>query len=219
MPSSGSDSRPHAAEPRGRDWTARSTFPVRGMTCAACQSFVQRTLEAQPGVRSATVNLMMASATVVYDPVESTPESLVAVVNDAGYEAELGAEDSPATLKQEEQERDEAAEYRALRLKALLSFVAALAAMAASMPLMRHTSIDPLLHRLFVWMDAPVRLLAPWLYDVPPQALKWFLFAVTLAVMAWAGRRFYVKAWAALRHGSSDMNTLIALGTGAAFLY
>jgi Cu+-exporting ATPase len=189
------------------------------MTCAACQSFVQRTLEAQPGVKSATVNLMTASATVVFDPVEATPESLVALVNDAGYEAELAAPDASATGKQESQEREEAAEYRSLRLKAILSLIAAFAAMAASMPLMGHASIDPLLHRLFMWMDAPVRLLAPWLYAVPPQGLKWFLFALTLAVMAWAGRRFYVKAWAALRHGSSDMNTLIALGTGAAFLY
>ncbi|MBE0658969.1 MAG: copper-translocating P-type ATPase [Bryobacteraceae bacterium] len=219
MPSSGSDSRPPAAEPRGRDWTARSTFPVRGMTCAACQSFVQRTLESQPGVRSATVNLMTASATVVFDPVEATPESLVALVNDAGYEAELATPDASATGKQEIQEQAEAAEYRSLRLKAVVSLLAAFAAMAASMPLMGHASIDPLLHHLFMWMDAPVRLLAPWLYAVPPKALKWSLFALTLAVMAWAGRRFYVKAWAALRHASSDMNTLIALGTGAAFLY
>ena len=50
-------------------------------------------------------------------------------------------------------------------------------------------------------------------------AMMWLQFALTVFVMAWAGRHFYVRAWMALRHGSSDMNTLVSTGTGAAFLY
>lgn len=54
---------------------------------------------------------------------------------------------------------------------------------------------------------------------VPQPALNYLLLVITVAVMAWAGRDFYVRAWRAARHGSTDMNTLIAIGTGAAFLY
>ena len=203
----------------GKDWTARTTFSVGGMTCAACQSFVQKTLEQQPGVRSATVNLMLGNATVVYDPVEASPEALVDVVNETGYEAQLTAPGAAAIDQQAVLEGEAEREYRSLRLKTAVSLVAGAAAMAASMPLMSHESLDPLLHHLLMWMDAPFRAAAPWLYEIPPQPLRWFLLLLTVFVMAWAGRRFYVKAWAALRHNTADMNTLVALGTGAAFVY
>ena len=49
------------------------------------------------------------------------------------------------------------------------------------------------------------------------RAARWILLALTLPVVLWAGRHFYTRAWAAFRHHSADMNTLIALGTGAAF--
>jgi Cu+-exporting ATPase len=50
-------------------------------------------------------------------------------------------------------------------------------------------------------------------------SVRWALLLLTLSAMGWAGRRFYLKAWAAVRHGAADMNVLIALGTGSAFLY
>ena len=59
----------------------------------------------------------------------------------------------------------------------------------------------------------------PWLYRIGPSTLRWALFALTALVLVGAGRRFFVKAWSALKHGTADMNTLVALGTGAAFLY
>jgi Cu+-exporting ATPase len=189
------------------------------MTCAACQSFVQRTLEEQPGVRNATVNLLMHNATVTFDPAAVSPRDLVEVVNTTGYEAELPAVERSAALEQAAGDAREQAEYRTLKLRAAFSFAAALVSMAASMPLMSHGSLDPLLHRIAMRLDAPVRAALPWLYEVPPPALRWFLLLLSTAVMAWAGRRFFVKAWAALRHRTADMNTLIALGTGAAFLY
>ncbi|HNY42838.1 MAG TPA: heavy metal translocating P-type ATPase, partial [Bryobacteraceae bacterium] len=219
MPSDGSVSQPNAPELAASDWTARSSLDVKGMTCAACQSFVQRTLEQQPGVRKATVNLMLANATVVYDPVVTSPESLAEAINETGYEARLAAPGEAATIQQQCQEAEAEREYRSLRTKAMASLAAGAVAMAASMPLMSHSGPDPLLHRLSMWMDAPLRALAPWLYAIPPFKLKWLLLALSVFVMVWAGRRFYVKAWAALRHRTSDMNTLVALGTGAAFVY
>lgn len=54
---------------------------------------------------------------------------------------------------------------------------------------------------------------------MPPNAINWTLILATAAVMAWAGREFSVRAWKKPRHGTSDMNSLVALGTGAAFVY
>jgi Cu+-exporting ATPase len=59
----------------------------------------------------------------------------------------------------------------------------------------------------------------PWLYALPMQTVTIALMIAALGVMLWAGRHFYTRAWAAFRHHSADMNTLIAVGTGAAFLY
>ncbi|MDP1601828.1 MAG: HAD-IC family P-type ATPase, partial [Legionella sp.] len=68
-------------------------------------------------------------------------------------------------------------------------------------------------------IDPPVRAVMPWLYAIDPQVLTYGLLAATVVVMMWAGRHFYTRAWSGLKHGTADMSTLIAVGTGAAFLY
>ena len=64
-----------------------------------------------------------------------------------------------------------------------------------------------------------LRGVMPWLYAIDPRVLGFTLLVLTTFVMAWAGRQFYTRAWASVRHGSADMNTLVSLGTGAAFLF
>jgi Cu+-exporting ATPase len=59
----------------------------------------------------------------------------------------------------------------------------------------------------------------PWLYALPPDLLRWFLLVLTAVIMAWAGRGIYLSAISSLRHGNTNMNTLVSLGTGVAFLY
>ena len=76
--------------------TEKIVLSVSGMTCAACQARVQRTLARTPGVQDATVNLMMGSATVAYDPAATSPEALVGVVRETGYDAELPREERGA---------------------------------------------------------------------------------------------------------------------------
>src|SRR5215218_1576695 len=71
-------------------------IPVSGMTCAACQARVQRTLQRQPGVVDAGVNLMMHDATVRYSPSAVSPEQLVAAIRDTGYGAELAPAETSA---------------------------------------------------------------------------------------------------------------------------
>src|ERR1019366_285843 len=68
-------------------------------------------------------------------------------------------------------------------------------------------------------LDHALMRLLPWLFALPPEPLRWFLLALTAAMMAWAGRGIYLSAARGLRHGSTNMNTLVSLGTGVAFLY
>lgn len=202
------------------------TIPVKGMTCAACQARVQRALQAKPGVLDASVNLMLKSAVVTYDPTATSPMVLVEAIRETGYGAELAAQDQTAFDEQEAQDRAQEEEYRELRRKALLSGSFGLVAMALSMPLMGaaeaeiHGPVaDPFMRWVMESMTPAIRAVAPWLYTFTPWVLSYTLLALTLLVMGWAGRHFYVRAWSAFRHHSADMNTLIAVGTGAAFLY
>ena len=78
---------------------------------------------------------------------------------------------------------------------------------------------DPLLSLSMRLIDPTLSRTMPWLYRMGPSTLRWALFALTALVLVGAGRRFFARAWSALKHGTADMNTLVALGTGAAFLY
>ena len=105
--------------------SARETIriPVSGMTCAACQSRVQRTLQKQAGVDDAAVNLMMKSATVTYDPASITPARLVEAIRETGYGAELASPDQTAFEEQEARDRAQEKEFKELRLKAIASAI------------------------------------------------------------------------------------------------
>ncbi len=195
-------------------------IPVTGMTCVGCQNNVLQALEHTPGVRHASVSLLTRQAEVDYDPGAVTPEQLVDAIRSTGYGAELPAPVRDAIAEQEAQDRSEQNEYRKLRLKTTVSLAAGLFAMVASMPLMTggaHT--DPLMHWWMRSVEPPLSSALPWLYEIPHAALSWMLMLLTLGILAWAGRDFYVRAWSGLKHRSSDMNTLIALGTGVTFLY
>src|SRR6202051_3255643 len=204
----------------------RVTIPVSGMTCPACQSFIQRTLAEQTGVQEATVNLMLNNATITFDPKATSTSALVESIRHTGYGAEMPALDESVLEAQEKHDEEQLREYRQLRLKAGVSLVAGSVAMVLSMPLMRMDSAggmermrDPLMSWNMRVLDPVLRKVLPWMYQFSDDALRWFLFALAAFIIGWAGRRFYVKAWSALLHKTADMNTLVALGTGAAFLY
>jgi Cu+-exporting ATPase len=201
-------------------------IPVTGMTCAACQSRVQTALQKQPGVEDAAVNLMMGNATITYDPSTTTPERLVGAVRDTGYGAELAAENASAFEEQEARDLAQTEEFTDLRRKAIVSGVAGVIAMVLSMPLMSAAAshghgpvADPFMRWTMTSLTPWLQSIAPWLYSIPTQPLSYALLLLTAGVMLWAGRHFYTRAWKVFRHHSADMNTLIAVGTGAAFLY
>ena len=205
---------------------ATITLPVTGMTCAACQARVQRTLSRQPGVKDAAVNLMLNSASVTYDPAVITPEGLVEVVRATGYGAELPSPARTAFEAQEAEGEERAREFRSLRLKAIVSLAISVLVMLLSMPIMGTASVaglaravDPLLHWQMRVLTPALRTGLPWLYAIPTSVLAYLALGLTAIVIGWAGRHFYTRAWSAFLHRSADMNTLIAVGTGAAFLF
>ncbi|CAN5614148.1 heavy metal translocating P-type ATPase [soil metagenome] len=207
--------------------------PISGMTCAACSSRVQRALEKTGGVNDATVNLMTRSAVVSYDSTSVTPEQLVQVIRETGYGAEMASPDQSALAEQEAQDQAQEEEYVSLRLKAGVALVFAAIGMVISMPVMsapgggaghRHgeestVAGDPLMSWVHGVIDPWLSGLVPWLYQLDTMLLSYLLLIMTLGVMGWAGRHFYTGAWAAFRHHAADMNTLVAVGTGAAFLF
>ncbi|CAN5568203.1 heavy metal translocating P-type ATPase [soil metagenome] len=206
----------------------RITIPVNGMTCAACSARVQRALQKQEGVLDASVNLMVNNATVSYDPGATSPERLVEAIRETGYGAELAEPGRSAFEEQEAQDRARMDEFRELRLKAGVSLIAAAIGMVISMPVMAayaaHTGhgttvADPFMRWSHRVLDPAIAAVVPWLYAVDPSILIYLLLAMTVGIMGWAGRHFYTRAWAAFRHHSADMNTLVATGTGAAFLF
>ncbi len=196
------------------------TVPIKGMTCAACQARVQRSLERAPGVTAAAVNLMLHSASVTFDQTVTTPERLVQAIKDSGYDAELGQSQSAVELDQA-LEVEQSREFRDFRLKAIVSIVLGAGAMVISMPLMTgagHVAMDPVMRWTSRYLIPPLQSVAPAMFALDHGAIRWALLAATLVVMGWAGRHFYTRAWSAFRHRTATMNTLVALGTGAAFL-
>lgn len=211
---------------RSPDDTHRITLAVSGMSCASCQAHVQNALRKQPGVVDANVNLMTHQATVAYDPQRSDPSGLIAAIQSSGYGASLPASEQTAVDEQEAQDRAHRQEYAELRRKAIVSLIAGVIAMILSMPLMtagghEHTDAvtDPFMRWVMEVINPTLVTWMPWLYQIDPQILSYVLLAMTAAIMGWAGRHFYKRAWAAFRHHAADMNTLIAVGTGAAFLF
>jgi Cu+-exporting ATPase len=205
--------------------TSTVTIPVSGMTCAACQARVQRVLQKTPGVEDATVNLMTGSARVAFDPAISSVDTLLERIRSTGYGAEEPRDTRSPIEEQEAQDRARTEEFRELRRKALFALAAGALAMVLSMPLMAHnahggaTSADPFMQWTMRVINPVLSVAVPWLYQIPARALSYLLFGLTTFVMMWAGRHFYTRAWAAFRHHSANMNTLIAVGTGAAYLF
>jgi Cu+-exporting ATPase len=161
------------------------TLKITGMTCAACQSHVQRALEAVPGVTAASVNLMAHTAQIAsITPLDTS--ALITAVHNSGYEASLPDASAPSQLMDMDNPH--------LGLRAVLALIAGAIAMLLSMPAM--TPGGP--------------------FIAPPLA-RWVGCALSLAVMLFAAPEIYTAAWRAAIHRATNMNTLVALGTLAAF--
>ncbi|MEI6135965.1 MAG: heavy metal translocating P-type ATPase [Chloroflexota bacterium] len=178
-------------------------FDVRGMTCASCVRRVERALTGVEGVTSASVNLATEQASVEVAP--GVPvDALRAAVDRAGYDLRVPDAGEDEDAVRDTLERERARVFRGLAIRTTFALVVA----AIEMGWMLLHTYGP---DLFGWY---------WLHTIGHSPyLNPALFALTLPVQVWAGAPFYRGAWRIGRHGATDMNTLIALGTSVAFVY
>ena len=177
--------------------TKTETLDIEGMTCASCASFVEKSLSRTPGVQRALVNFAAEKATVDYVPGQASPATLKEAVIRAGYGVAARAPDTSAAERSAELDRQKALAYQQLKRR----FWVAVALAAVVMPL----------SMLMLWPAMMQRVNVQWLNHL--------LLLLTLPVLLYSGREFYVSAWNGFRHRAANMDTLIAVGTGAAFLY
>ena len=176
------------------------SLPVTGMSCAACAANIERALKKLPGIGAAGVNYATNRATVTFDPAVITVPAIVEAIRDVGYDV-IGAGTSGASDEgqgargsdfesiEDVEQQARDREYRALRFTLILGTALATPVVILGMA---HASF--------------------------PGA-NWVQLALAAPVLFFCGWPFYRGAWKSVRHLTADMNTLIAVGTGAAFLY
>lgn len=197
---------------------ASLTFGVDGLHYATGTVRLERALAALPGVLAATANQAIDQVFVEYVPGLVTAGDLQDAVEATGFAI---AEPLPTEDPVERERLRRALEIRRLRWRFSVAAVVAVLSMAGSMPLMEGMSAKSgdIFARLMAPFSGTFRILFPQLYEIPHDVLKLSMLALTVPVVVWCGRQFYLAAWSGLKHRSADMNTLIAVGTGAAFLY
>src|SRR5215207_277079 len=180
--------------------TTEVTLPVTGMTCASCVRRIEKALGRVDGVQEASVNLATEKAKVVFDPSRVQVDQLSAAVEKAGYKigslpsappSAIASTTQAPVAEADQHDYERQREIDDLRRKWQVSLVAGVAMMAL----------------MYLPLGLDMRLVAP------------VLLIVGGIVQFWAGRVFYAAAWAAAKHGSSNMNTLVAVGTSVAYGY
>jgi P-type Cu2+ transporter len=162
------------------------TFPVTGMTCAACASSVESMLQHQPGVENAQVNFAGQTATVSYFPDTVEPTNLREAVKSLGYDLLVQPSESDIEALEKKQEQ----EYKRLKLRTFGALALAI----------------------------PVAVLGM-MYHNPSPAIKWVELVLTAPVVFGFGWPFFKRAFAQARHGRANMDTLVAVSTGIAFIF
>ncbi len=172
------------------------TLPVEGMTCASCVVRVEKALKNIAGVQDVSVNLASEKARIEFDPTRVTLDQLQKAVSDSGYALILPREGN-GEIGPTDASKDDA--HRRLKNEFIFSLVLTVPIMALSMLNMFEST-------------------AAWL-PLSLDMTNRILLVLTSPVIFLSGRRFFRAFWAATRHRTADMNTLVAVGTGSAYAY
>jgi len=169
--------------------TAHVELPIKGMTCANCAQTIERALNRLEGVVKADVNFASERASVEYVPALVSLEEIKKAVVDVGYEV-IELAGEPEDAEAKAREAEIARQRRLLIVGLIFTIPAFLLAMTVDLGLLPD----------FEWR-------------------KYILLALTAPVQFYVGRQFYIGAWKALKHLSAGMDTLIAMGSSAAYFY
>lgn len=184
----------------------KTSFPIIGMHCASCARLIERQLKKTPGVSEAAVNYGSEQASVEFDASVATPNALAGAVAAAGYKAIIGDTPqktasgsvmTPDDIKEEAKSR----ELAELKTKVIVSGILSVFIMLGSFPEW-FTGIFSGISSIYAFLAAPATLLL-----------------LTIPVQFWAGKSFYQATWSGLKNRTASMDTLIAIGTTAAFGY
>ncbi len=168
------------------------TISIGGMTCAACVRRVENALKEVDGVVDVNVNLATARATIIHNPQWAGLSELAKTVADTGYDY-LG---EPKDAAADPIEASRAAELRELKLKVFCGAVLSVIIFFGSM---QH------------WFG--------FLHFIPRHMMLWAMFVLTAPAVFWVGSRFFIGAYKATLQKTSDMNTLVAVGSFCAYAY
>ncbi|QOJ14121.1 MAG: copper-translocating P-type ATPase [Planctomycetia bacterium] len=206
----------------------RADLPIEGMTCASCANRIEKRLGKQTGVESASVNFATKVATVKYDPAATGPEKLAKAVDDIGYKAVVPQVKHGATNPPHGHAgHDHAAMLAGQGVGGVE--VHAGHAMDSGEDHSAHMNVgEAETRRLLTKMVVGAALSLPVLVITMSHGkieafnvswINWLQLALTTPVMFWCGWQFFRSAWKGLMHFSANMDTLVAMGTGAAYLY
>jgi P-type Cu+ transporter len=171
------------------------TLKLRGMSCAACANTIETALLAVPGVKNGSVNFGVEQATITYDAQQVSVQNLQEAVAEAGYSSQL----------LQEQGIDDGAEQKVRQ--------------AVSLALTQKVWVGGIISAILVFGSLPMMtgislpFIPLWLHNA------WFQTILAAPVQFWVGRSFYVNGWKALKRRAATMDTLIVLGTSAAYFY
>lgn len=174
-----------------------ATLKLRGMSCASCASNIEAAIRAVPGVEACSVNFGAEQASVTYDPAQTDVSAIQTAVDEAGYAAQP-LQDDPLAPDDDAERRERQAEQRTLTRKVWVSGIISAILVIGSIPAMTGIAV-PLIP---MWLHTPLLQLV-----------------LTAPVLLWAGNSFFINAWKAFKRHTATMDTLVAVGTGSAYLY
>ncbi|MBU1327080.1 heavy metal translocating P-type ATPase [Patescibacteria group bacterium] len=182
----------------------RISFPVVGMHCASCAKNIEKSLRSTPGVEAAAVNYGSEQATVDFDPSLISPISLISTIQNLGYKAIIEgksgeAESGSAMTTDQLKEEAKRAELADLKQKVIVSSILSFLIIIGSFP--------EWFSRFFVFATSFYELITN----------NYTLLALASPIQLWAGWGFYQATWSGLKNRAASMDTLIAIGTSAAF--
>ena len=172
---------------------SKVTLNLRGMHCASCASSIETATHSISGVASSNVNFVTEEVAIEFDEKETSASAIQKVIKDIGYEAIL-----PDQVDGDREKNTRLTETQDLTRKVWIGGVIGVILVIGSLPMMTGLQIP---------------LIPEWLHN------RWFQLALALPVQIWCGSSFYIGAWKAFKNHTATMDTLIALGTLAAFSY
>lgn len=180
--------------------TKKISLPIEGMTCASCVARVEKAISKAPGVKNVSVNLASEKAVIELDETNFDFETIKELVEDAGYKVNLPVKDNSKKSISESDTKSHTSNYEVkIKKDFLFSLLLTLPVFILSMGMM--------------WTD--FRNLIP----LTDEQLNKILLILTTPIVFIPGKRFYKIFWKNTLHLTADMNSLVAIGTGSAFLY